>query len=86
GVVQKISRRFARTADAGYFGQFVRLQVYLKTGLHNGGADGVVAAAGTERGNAAFVVGLGVAYLVFRQCRMVELWFYEGHFVCFLNG
>ena len=47
GSTQEVVRRFAAAANAREFGHAVRLNVQFITGLHDGGADGVVPATGT---------------------------------------
>src|SRR5437868_12659518 len=72
-VAQKVVRGLRAAADAGELGDAVRLDVELPEGLDQRGGDRVVAAAGAERADLAFVVAAGEAELVLRQCRVVEL-------------
>src|SRR5665811_2025857 len=69
-----------RAADARELGDAVRLDVELPARLHQRRRDRVVAAAGAERGDLAFVVAPGEAELVARQGGVVQLRFGEvGH-------
>ncbi len=70
GVAQKVSGRFGGAADAGELRHVVRLNGHLEAGLHDGGTDRVVAAAGAEGGEGALVLFLGVADFIFRQLRV----------------
>ena len=51
----------------------MRRQIELEAGLDDRGADRIVAAAGAQRGNRAFIVAPGEAQLVGRQLRVMEL-------------
>ena len=58
----------------------MRRQIELETRLDDRGADRIMAAAGAERGNRAFVIAPRETQLVGRQLRMVEFRFrYVSH-------
>src|SRR6266568_3143579 len=76
-VAEEIVGRLRRAADAGELGDLVRLDVELPEGLDKRRRDRVVAAAGAQRRDLAFVVAAGVADLVLWEGRVVELGFGE---------
>src|SRR5206468_8644595 len=79
-VAEEIIRSLGAAADAGELGDPVRQDIQLEEGLDECGGDRVVAAAGAERRDLAFVVAAGIADLVLREGRVVELGFGEvGH-------
>src|SRR6185503_9472512 len=61
---EEVVGRLAGAAYAAQLGDAVGLDVELPAGLHDGAGDGVVAAAGAQRGDPAFVVAARVADLV----------------------
>ena len=71
-LAEEIGRRLRRAADAGQLGDAVRLDVELEAGLDDRGGDRVVAAAGAQRRDRAFVVAARVAERVLRQRGMME--------------
>ena len=73
-VAEEIGRRLGRAADARQLGDAVRRQVQLETGLHDRGADRIVAAAGAERRDRALVVATGEAERVRLQIRDDAVW------------
>ena len=74
-VAQEIGRRLRRAADARELRHTVRLDRQLPERLDDGGRDRVVAAAGAERGDGAFVVAPGQPDRVLLQRGMVDLGF-----------
>src|SRR6185437_16175055 len=84
---EEICRRLRRAADAREFGDAMRRQIELETGLDDGGADRIMTAAGAQRRDRALVIAMGEAELVGRQLRMVELGLGDiGHGAVFLSG
>ncbi len=71
-LAEEIVRRLRRAADARQLGHAMRLDVEFETSLNHGRADGIVAAAGAQGGNAAFVIAAREAELVRRQPRMMQ--------------
>src|SRR5207237_1744052 len=83
--VEEVVGGLRRAADAGNLCDPVRLDREFEAGLDDGGRDRVVAAAGTQRRNLAFVVAVRVAERVLRQRRMMELRFDDvGHGSCMI--
>src|SRR6185437_9748465 len=79
-LAEEIIRRLGRAADAGKLRQPVRLDVELEASLDDGGADGIMAAAGAERRNRTFIIAVREAENVLGQRRMVEFRFGQiGH-------
>jgi hypothetical protein len=79
-VAEEVVGRLRRAADARELGDAVRLDVELPAGLHQRGRDRVVAAAGAQRADLAFVVAPREAECVGRQRRVMQLGFGEvGH-------
>jgi len=72
---RKIVRGLGAAAITRELGDLVRQDVELEEGLDERRRDRVVAAAGAERRDLAFVVATGEAGLVLRQGRVVELGF-----------
>jgi hypothetical protein len=70
---QEVVGRLAAAADAAELGHPVRLDVEFPAGLHDGGRDAVVPAAGAQRADLAFVVAPRVADLVGLQRGVVQL-------------
>ena len=66
---EEIGRRLRRAADAGQLGDAMRRQVELEAGAHDGGADRIVAAAGAQRRDRAFIVAPREAQAVLGQVR-----------------
>ena len=75
GGVEKIRRRLRRAADAAQLGHLVRRNVQLEEGLDDGRGHRVVAAAGAQRGHAAFVVADGQPQCVAGQPLVDDLRF-----------
>jgi hypothetical protein len=63
---KEIVRGLRRAADAGKLGHPMRLDVEVEAGLHHGGADRVVAAAGAQGRNRPLVIATGIADRVAR--------------------
>ena len=79
-LAEEVVRGLGGAADAGELGDAVRLDVELPEGLDQRGGDGVVPAAGAERGDLALVVAARVAGGVLDEGRVVEFGFGEiGH-------
>src|SRR5258705_6951341 len=79
-LAEEIIGRLGRTADARKLGQTVRLDVQFETGLDDGGADGIMAAARAERRDGAFIVPVRESERVLGQGGMMEFRFCEiGH-------
>ena len=72
-LADEIRRCLGRAADAGEFHHAVRRQRQLPAGLHDGGSDRVVAAAGAQRGQRALVVTAAQPQRVAGQAGMVDL-------------
>src|SRR5581483_5098895 len=86
-LAEEVGRRLGRAADARQLGDAVRLQIELEAGLHDRGADRIVAAAGAQRRDRSLVVAPGVAERVGRQLRVVELGLGdEGHGTALRSG
>src|SRR6185437_8523495 len=84
---EEICRRLGRAADARQLGDAMRRQIELEARLDDGGADRIMAAAGAQRRDRAFVVAVGESELVGRQLRMVKLGLGDiGHGAVFLSG
>src|ERR1700743_1598037 len=62
--VQKISRRLGRAADAGHLGHIFRLNAHLIHRVDNALCDGVVSAAGAQRGLAAAIIQYSQANMI----------------------
>src|SRR5262249_5487800 len=73
-IAEKVRRRLRRAADAGNLGDAMRLDRQLETGLNDGRRYGVVATAGAQGGDRAFIVAVGIAQCVLGKLRMVEFW------------
>ena len=71
-LAEEIGRRLRRAADAGQLGDAVRRQRQLEAGLDDRGADRIVAAAGAQGRDRAFVVAVRIAERVGRQLRVMQ--------------
>jgi hypothetical protein len=68
GSAEEVGRGLGRAADAGQLGDAVRLDGQLEEGLDDGAADRVVAAAGAQRRDRAFVMTAREAERVDAAC------------------
>ena len=75
---EEIGRRLGRATDAGQLGDAVRRQIELEAGADDRGADRIMAAAGAQRGDRAFVVAPREAERVLRQFGMMQLGLWRG--------
>src|SRR6185312_1132282 len=74
-LAEEIVRRLRAAADAREFGDAMRLDVELPAGLDDRGRDRIVAAAGAQRRDLAFVVAPRETDRVAGQGRVVQLGF-----------
>ena len=81
-VAEEIGRRLRRAADAGKFGDAVRLDRELEAGLDDRRRDRIVAAAGAQRRHRPLVIAVSEAERVLRQGGVVEFRFDDvGHVI-----
>src|SRR5216683_5180795 len=71
-LAEEIGRRLRRTADARQFRDAVRRQGQLETRLDDRGADRIMAAAGAQGRDRAFIVAMRIAERVGRQLGVME--------------
>src|SRR5947208_17107043 len=71
-LAEEVGRRLRRTADTRELGDAVRRQGQLKACLDDRGADRIMAAAGAQRRDRAFIVAMSIAELVGRELGMME--------------
>src|SRR6185312_11513832 len=74
-VAEKVVRRLRGAADAGKLGDAIRLDVEFVAGLNQRGTDRIVAAAGAQGRNRAFIIAMGEAELVRHKARVMQLRF-----------